>query len=138
MSYTIDQLFVGQKSEFGKTITEADVYLFAGITGDCNPAHLNAEYAKKTPFRERIAHGILSLGLVSTVLGTELPGKGTIYMGQNVKFLAPVHFGDTVTAVVEVKSLQPDKNKVILRTYCINQDGTVVLDGEATVMPPKK
>ncbi|MGN1413128.1 MAG: MaoC family dehydratase [Anaerovoracaceae bacterium] len=137
MNYTIDELQIGQTSTYSKTITETDVYLFAGVTGDFNPAHMNAEYAKKTAFKERIAHGMLSASLISTVLGTNLPGKGTIYMGQSVKFLSPVHFGDTITATVEVKELMPEKNRAILRTYCVNQDGQVVLDGEATVMPPK-
>lgn len=137
MNYTIDELKVGQFSSYSKTITETDVYLFAGITGDFNPAHMNSEYAKSTAFKERIAHGMLSASLISTVLGTNLPGKGTIYMGQNVKFLAPVHFGDTITATVEIKDLLPEKNRAVLRTYCVNQEGELVLDGEAVVMPPK-
>lgn len=137
MNYTIDELHIGQSSSYSKTITETDVYLFAGITGDFNPAHMNSEYAKETPFHERIAHGMLSASLISTVLGTNLPGKGTIYIGQQVKFLSPVHFGDTITATVEVKDLIPEKNRAILHTYCVNQDGKTVLDGEATVMPPK-
>ena len=137
MNYTMKDWQLGQKSTFTKTISETDVYLFAGITGDFNPAHVNAEYAKETAFKDRIAHGMLSASLISTVLGTNLPGKGTIYMGQSVKFLSPVHIGDTITATVEVKELIPEKNRAILRTYCENQDGQVVLDGEATVMPPK-
>jgi len=137
MSYTIQDMQVAQSHSIAKTITETDVYLFAGVTGDFNPAHLNAEYAKNTPFGERIAHGMLSASLISTVLGTHLPGPGTIYMGQQVKFLAPVHFGDTITATVEVKELIPEKNRAILRTYCTNQDGKIVVDGEATVMPPR-
>lgn len=137
MSYTIHDMQVGQSCSHSKTITETDVYLFAGVTGDFNPAHMNAEYAKNTPFGERIAHGMLSASLISTVLGTHLPGEGTIYMGQQVKFLAPVHFGDTITATVEVKELIPEKNRAILRTYCTNQEGKIVVDGEATVMPPR-
>lgn len=138
MNYTIHELYIGQKATHSKTITETDVYLFAGITGDFNPAHMNAEYAKSTAFKERIAHGMLSASLISTALGTSLPGKGTIYLKQNVRFTAPVHFGDTITATVEVIELQPEKNRAILRTWCTNQDGKIVLDGEATVSPPKE
>lgn len=138
MSYTIEQLTIGQQCSYSKTITESDVYLFAGITGDFNPAHLNAEYAKKTAFHERIAHGMLSASLISTILGTELPGKGTIYARQEVKFLSPVHFGDTITVTAEVMKIISEKNRVVLRTYAVNQDGKIVLDGQATVLPPPK
>lgn len=137
MNYTIDELYIGQTAKFSKTITETDVYLFAGVTGDFNPAHVNAQYAEETKFKERIAHGMLSASLISTILGTSLPGKGTIYMGQNLKFLAPVAFGDTVTATVEVTEIIKEKNRAILHTYCKNQNGVTVLDGEATVMAPR-
>ena len=135
--YTIQQLEIGQKANFSKTITETDVYLFAGITGDVNPAHINQEYAKNTMFKGRIAHGMLSAGLISAVLGMQLPGPGSIYMGQTLKFLAPVHFGDTITAIAEVIEKIVEKNRVILKTICTNQDGKVVVEGEATIMPPK-
>lgn len=138
MGCSINELEIGQKASFSKTITESDVYLFAGVTGDLNPAHLNEEYAKGTIFKGRIAHGMLAAGLVSAVLGMQLPGTGTIYMGQEMKFLAPVHLGDTITATVEIAELIPEKNRATLRTTCINQDGTLVFDGKATVMPPKK
>ena len=138
MSYTINQLQVGQNAQFSKTISESDVYNFAGVTGDMNPAHLNAEYAKGTIFHERIAHGMLSASLISTVLGTELPGRGTIYLQQQAKFVAPVHFGDTITANVEVIEKNVEKNRVRLKTTCTNQDGKVVVDGEALVMPPRE
>lgn len=138
MSYTMNQLEVGQQARFSKTISESDVYLFAGVTGDMNPAHLNAEYTKGTKFKERIAHGMLSASLISTVLGTELPGKGTIYLQQKVSFTSPVHFGDTITAVVEVKEKDAEKNRVTMTTTCVNQEGTVVVKGEAVVMPPKE
>ena len=137
MSYTMNELYIGQSSSVSRTITEADVCLFARATGDFNPAHMDEEYAQSTPFKKRIAHGMLSAGLISAVLGTSLPGKGTIYMGQNMRFLAPVYFNDTVTATVEVKELIPEKNRVILRTYCKNQNEVMVLDGEATVLAPK-
>ena len=137
MSYTMQELKVGQCNSFSKTITETDVYLFAGITGDLNPAHVDEEYAQNTRFGKRIAHGMLSAGLISNVLGTKLPGPGTIYLSQQVDFKAPVYFGDTVTAVVEVEELIPEKNRAILHTYCRNQEGVIVADGKATVMPPK-
>ncbi len=137
MSYTIQELKVNQAESFSKTITETDVYLFAGITGDLNPAHVNAEYAQNTKFEKRIAHGMLSAGLISTVLGTKLPGNGTIYLSQQVNFLAPVYFGDTITAVVEVEELIPEKNRAVMHTYCKNQDGKIVVDGKAVVMPPR-
>ncbi|MCL2227419.1 MAG: MaoC family dehydratase [Oscillospiraceae bacterium] len=135
--FTINELKVGQSASFSKTVTESDVYLYAGVTGDINPAHINHEYAKDTLFKERIAHGMLSAGLVSAVLGVHLPGPGTIYMGQTLKFTAPVKFGDTITATAEVSELIVDKNRVKLKTTCTNQEGTVVLEGEATVMAPK-
>ncbi len=138
MSYTIDQLEIGQSAQFSKTISESDVYLFAGVTGDMNPAHLNAVYSQNDVFHQRVAHGMLSASLISTVLGTELPGKGTIYLEQDVKFVAPVHFGDTITANVEVIEKNMEKNRVRLKTTCTNQDGKVVVDGEALAMPPKQ
>ncbi len=107
---TIDQLEVGQKASFTKTVTEADVYNFAGVTGDFNPAHMNEEYAKSTAFKTRIAHGMLSAGFISAVLGTKLPGPGTIYLNQDLRFTKPVHFGDTITATITVEELIKEKN----------------------------
>lgn len=127
---------VGQSASFRKTITEYDVYGFAGITGDFNPVHIDKVAAEQSMFKQRIAHGILGVGLISAVLGNQLPGNGTIYLGQNVMFKKPVLIGDTITATVEVKEIT-EKGKMILRTYCTNQDGDVVIDGEATVLPPK-
>lgn len=134
---TIDQLEVGQKASFTKTVTEADVYNFAGVTGDFNPAHMNEEYAKNTAFKTRIAHGMLSAGFISAVLGTQLPGPGTIYLNQDLRFTKPVHFGDTITATITVEELVKEKNRAILKTVCTNQDGDVVVEGVAKVMPPK-
>ena len=134
---TIDELKVGDTSEIQKTISETDVYLYAGITGDLNPAHLNEEYARGTFFKTRIAHGMLIAGLISTILGNKLPGPGTIYTHQSVDFLAPVRFGDTITARAEVTELDFEKNRTRLKTTCLNQEGTIVLDGEALVSPPK-
>ena len=129
---SIDQLSIGQSASFSKTISESDVYMFAGVTGDVNPAHINESYANATPFKTRIAHGMLSAGLISAVLGTQLPGPGSIYAAQTLRFTAPVHIGDTITAVATVKELLPERNRAIIETVCTNQDGTVVTCGEAT------
>jgi 3-hydroxybutyryl-CoA dehydratase len=134
---TIDQISVGDKAFFQKTITETDVYLYAGITGDINPAHINEEVSKDTMFKGRIAHGMLTAGLVSAVLGVQLPGPGTIYMGQELRFTAPVKFGDTIKAEVEVIERNEEKNRLKLKTTCYNQDNKVVLEGVAKVMPPR-
>lgn len=133
---TIHEIKVGDTAEFTKTITEADVVLFAGITGDFNQAHVNQVWAEGTRFKGRIAHGMLSGGMLSAVLGMYLPGPGTIYLSQELRFLAPVHIGDTITARVEVQELTQEKNRVRLRTTCQNQDGTIVVDGTAIVLPP--
>ena len=135
---TIQELKIGDSASMAKTISEADVYLFAGITGDHNPAHVNEHASSQTPFGGRIAHGILSAGLISAVLAMKLPGPGTIYLGQDLKFTKPVRFGDTVTATCTVTELIPEKNIVKLDTTCTNQKGEVVIKGMATVMPPKE
>jgi len=134
---TIEQIEVGQSASFTKTITETDVYLFAGISGDLNPAHVNESFAKSTMFKGRIAHGMLCSSLISTVLGMNLPGPGTIYLKQDLKFLAPVRFNDTITASCTVKEKIAEKNRLILECKVINQDGVEVISGEAAVMPPK-
>ncbi len=128
---------VGDKGSVTKTITETDVYLFAGITGDLNPAHVNETWAKQTKFGGRIAHGMLSAGLISAVLGMQLPGPGSIYLGQTLKFTAPVRIGDTVTAEAEVLEII-DGKRLRLRTTATNQDGVVVVEGEAMVLPPRE
>ena len=135
---TIEELQVGDTAKFSKTVSESDVYLFAGVTGDLNPTHVNEDYAKNTFFKTRIAHGMLSAGFISAVIGTQLPGPGTVYMRQEVNFLAPVQFGDSITAVVEVAEIIADKKRVRLKTYCVNQENTTVVDGEALVSPPRK
>lgn len=129
-----EDLKVGMKASVAKTITESDVTLYAGLTLDINPAHLNEQYAKTTMFKRRIAHGMLTAGLVSAVLGTKLPGEGSIYMRQELMFTAPVYFGDTITATVEIIELISEKNRVILSTTCTNQDGETVLKGKAKIM----
>ena len=134
---TIDELKIGDTAEFGKTVSESDIYLYAGVTGDFNPAHINEVYAKKTYFKTRIAQGMMTAGFISGLLGVRLPGPGTIYIRQELDFLAPVHIGDTITARVEVIEILKEKNRVTVRTSCVNQDGTLVLDGKAVVSPPK-
>ncbi|MGO9118528.1 MAG: MaoC family dehydratase [Desulfomonilaceae bacterium] len=134
---TIHELHLGDPAEFAKTISESDIYLYAGITGDFNAAHINEAYAQKTFFKTRIAHGMLVAGLISGVGGNMLPGPGAIYVRQELDFLAPVHIGDTITARVEVIEIMMDKNRVKLRTTCVNQDGVQVLDGLAILSPPK-
>jgi 3-hydroxybutyryl-CoA dehydratase len=134
---TIKELKIGDTAELSKTVSESDIYQFAGITGDFNPAHMNEAYAKKTFFKTRIAHGMLSAGFISAVIGTKLPGTGSIYIQQTLNFLAPVRIGDTITARVEVTEIMDGKNRVRLKTICVNQEDKQVLDGEAVVSPPK-
>ncbi len=134
---SINELKVGDGAQFSKTLSESDVYLYAGITGDLNPAHVNEEYARNTFFEGRIVHGMLTAGFISTVLANQLPGPGTIYVSQQLNFLAPVRMGDTLTARVEVVEIISEKNRVKMKTTCSIQDGTVVLEGEAVVSPPK-
>jgi 3-hydroxybutyryl-CoA dehydratase len=133
---TIQELSVGDSAELTRTITEEDIQLFARAIGDFNPVHLDEAYAQKTQFKGRIAHGALSLGFISAILGNIFPGHGTIYLSQEVKFLAPVRIGDTITAKVEVMELISEKNRVKLRTSCMNQEGKIVVDGTAWAMPP--
>lgn len=135
---TIDEMKIGDSAQISKTITEEIVNEFARVTGDTNPVHTDQAYAEKTRFKGRIAHGVYSLGLFSTLLGNILPGYGTIFLSQEVTFLAPVRIGDTITARVEVVELLADKNRAKFRTTCVNQDETVVVDGFAWGMPPKK
>lgn len=132
---TIDQLNLGEKASLTRQITESDVLRFAEITGDKNPIHIDSEYASRTRFKERIAHGMLIASLISAVMGTRLPGPGNIYVSQNLEFKAPVKLGDVIQAEVEVVEKNLEKNRVRLRTVCRNQEGAVVLDGEAIVLP---
>jgi 3-hydroxybutyryl-CoA dehydratase len=133
---SIHELKVGDSAQISKKITGTDIADFARVTGDFNPVHLDQAYAEKTTFKGRIAHGLLSVGFLSSILGNILPGHGTIYLSQEVKFLAPVRIGDTITAKVEVMELIPEKNRVKFRTTCINQEGNIVVDGTAWAMPP--
>lgn len=134
---TIDTLAVGDTASFSKTISEYDVYAFAGITGDLNPVHIDRIAAEASPFGGRVAHGMLTAALLSTVLGLKLPGPGTIYLSQSLRFRKPVYIGDTITAQVEVAELNMEKNRVRFATRCTNERGEVVAEGESVVMPPK-
>ena len=128
-----DEIKAGDEASLSLTITEAHVVAYAGITGDVNPVHVDAEFARQTMFGERIAHGMLVAGLISAVLGTQLPGPNSIYLGQDLKFTAPVKLGDTVTATVAVTEKRDDKQIIKLRTTVSNQRGQMVIDGTAVV-----
>ena len=132
MSENKSKLKVGDKSSFSKTITEYDVYGFAGITGDFNPVHINQVKASETMFEKRICHGMLIASFISTVLGMYLPGNGTIYLSQNVKFIKPAFIGDTITAEVEILSIN-EKGIVTLNTEVCNEQGIKLVVGEAIV-----
>ena len=133
--YKFEELSVGQSAVYARTVTEADILMFAGVSGDYNPVHINEELAASTMFGGRIAHGMLSAGFISTVLGTKLPGPGAIYLAQTLKFKAPVRPGDTVTATVTVREVNVPKNRVVLDTVC-TVAGKVVIEGECQMMPP--
>jgi 3-hydroxybutyryl-CoA dehydratase len=124
---------VGDEASLARTITEAHIVNFAGITGDMNPIHVDAEYAAHSMFKERIAHGMLVAGLISAVLGTQLPGPNSIYLGQNLTFVAPVMIGDTIKVVVTVTGKRDEKRIVKLRTAAYNQRGEMVVDGNAVL-----
>lgn len=133
----LEDLTVGMSATMARTVTEADIVLFAGVSGDTNPIHLNQEYAATTMFKGRIAHGMLSAGFISAVLGTKLPGPGAVYISQTLRFKAPVRIGDTVTARVEVIELVPERKRANLKTECLVA-GKVVIEGEASLMVPSR
>jgi 3-hydroxybutyryl-CoA dehydratase len=135
--YDFEDLAIGMKASFAKTITEADIILFAGASGDNNAMHINEEFARTTPFKGRIAHGMLTASVISAAIAGRLPGPGTVYLSQNLRFKAPVRPGDTVQATVTVKELQAEKKRVLLTTVCTVGD-KVVIDGEALVMPTSR
>ena len=138
LGFSYDQLEIGMKGSFTKTITETDVYLFAGISGDFNPMHVNEEFAKLTPFGRRIAHGALPQCLIAPVLGTKLPGLGTIALEITTRFRAPTYFGDTITASAEVSEKLEEKRWVRLKLLWTNQRNETVATGEALVIPPPR
>ena len=131
----LQDMTVGETATFTKTVSESDVYGFAGITGDFNPMHVNAVFAGASRFERRIAHGVLCAGFISAVLGMQLPGSGAIYVSQSLRFLKPVYIGDTITAEVEVAELLEEKNRVRFATRCRNQDDDLVAEGESVLMP---
>ncbi len=135
--YFLEDMAVGMTAIYAKTITEADIVMFAGISGDTNPVHLDAHFADQTVFKGRIAHGMLSASFISTVFGTRLPGPGCIYLSQNLKFRAPVKAGETVTARVTVKDVDQDRKRVVFTTVCTVGD-TVVIDGEALLLVSRR
>jgi 3-hydroxybutyryl-CoA dehydratase len=135
--YYLEDLSVGMTSIYAKTVTDADIVMFAGISGDTNPVHLDAHFADQTPFKGRIAHGMLSASFISTVLGTRLPGPGCIYLSQSLKFRAPVKSGDTVTARVTIRDIAADKKRIVVDTVCV-VDEQVVIEGEAMLMVSRR
>ncbi len=135
MTTYLDELRVGMTASTAKTITEADILLFAAVSTDTNPMHIDADAAAAGPFKQRVAHGMLTAGLISAVLGTRLPGPGSVYLGQTLRFRTPVKIGDTVTATVEVTDINIDKKRATLTPVC-TVAGKTVIDGEATVLVP--
>lgn len=135
--YYFEDIKIGMSASFAKTVTEGDISAFAGLSGDFNPVHINEEFAKTTMFKGRIAHGMLSVAFISTVLGMKLPGPGCIYVSQTLKFKAPVRIGDTVSAHAEVIATLAEKKFVTIKTTCIVA-GKPVIEGEATLMVPSR
>jgi len=135
--YYLEDLSVGMSASYGKTITEADILMFAAVSGDTNPVHLNHEFAAATEFKERIAHGMLAGSLLSTVFGTKLPGPGCIYLGQDLRFKRPVKINDTVVATVTVTEIQQERRRVKFNCTC-HVGESLVVDGEATLMVARR
>lgn len=135
--YYLEDLSVGMSASFAKTVTEADIVNFAGVSGDTNPVHLNQDFAAATMFEGRIAHGMLSAGFISTVFGTRLPGPGCIYLSQDLRFKAPVKIGDTVTATVTIREIVQEKARIVFDTVCKVGDKAVV-EGEAKLMVDRR
>jgi 3-hydroxybutyryl-CoA dehydratase len=135
-NYTYDEISIGQTATYSKAVEEKDIQLFAAASGDVNPVHLDAEFAANTPFKERIAHGMLTGAFISAALAMELPGPGTIYLGQTLRFRLPVKIGDTITVQLEVTGKRDDKKFVTLDCKALNQNGKMVASGTAEVMAP--
>jgi 3-hydroxybutyryl-CoA dehydratase len=133
----LEDLKVGMSAMFGKTVTEADIVAYAGVSGDTNPIHLHDGFARTTRFGQRIAHGMLSGSFISAVIGTKLPGPGSVYISQTMNFMAPVLIGETITAVATVTAIDERRRRVTLKTQCLNGD-KVVIDGEATILVPRR
>ena len=130
--YCLEDLHIGQSAEYARTVTEADIQKFGEVSGDMNPLHFDEAYARGTIFRGRIAHGILTVSYLSTILGTKLPGAGSIFLGASVRFKAPVRIGDTVTATVTVREVVVGKRRCVLDSVC-TVNGKVVIEGESTM-----
>lgn len=137
-SYSIEELKLRDSCELKKIFTEKDVMTFAEVTTDRNPAHVDKEYASKSMFKKQIVHGMFVASLFSAIFGVQMPGLGSIYIKQSLKFTKPVYFGDEVTAKVTVKELKLDRNRVVFVCEAVNQNGETVIFGEAEIMPPKK
>jgi 3-hydroxybutyryl-CoA dehydratase len=137
MTVYFEDIKLGDTAEYAKTITEADILMFSAVSGDDNPVHINQEYAENSMFQTRIAHGMLTASLISTVVGTRLPGNGTIYLSQSTRFKAPVKIGETVTARVTVTELDPVKKRVKFATACLVK-GKAILEGESLVIAPSR
>lgn len=135
--YDFEDLAIGMSASFAKTISEADIVLFAGVSGDTNAVHIDEDFARTTAFKGRIAHGLLSASVISAAMAGRLPGPGSVYLGQTLRFKAPVYPGETVRATVTVKELLAEKRRVVLNTVCTVGD-KIVVDGEATVMPTSR
>jgi 3-hydroxybutyryl-CoA dehydratase len=135
--YYLEDMSVGMTAVFTRTVTEADIVLFSGISGDVNPVHLDQKFAENTMFKGRIAHGMLTASFISTVLGTKLPGPGCVYISQNLKFKAPVRIGDTVKARVTVTAVDNERGRITVATVCHVGD-TQVIDGEAQLLVPRR
>ena len=133
----LEDLKVGMSAMFGKTVTEADIMAFAGVSGDTNPIHLHDGFARSTRFGQRIAHGMLSGSFISTVIGTKLPGPGSVCISQTMNFMAAVLMGETITAVATITAIDEKRRRVVLKTQCLNGD-KVVIDGEATILVPRR
>ena len=136
VNYTFDEIEIGQRAEFRRKVSDQDLQMFAAVSGDVNPLHLDASFAATTPFGERIAHGMLSGAFISAALAMVLPGPGTVYLGQELRFRKPVRIGDSVTVVLEVTEKKDRRSQVTLACEVINQDGVKVVTGTAEVMAP--
>jgi 3-hydroxybutyryl-CoA dehydratase len=137
IGHAFEDLSVGMSAKLERTVTDADIRRFAEVSGDDNPVHLDEDYARTTRFGGRIAHGMLGAGFISAVLGTQLPGYGTVYLSQSLSFRRPVKIGETIVTEATVTDLQPEKSRVVLKTVCRVGDATVI-EGEAVVMVPKR
>lgn len=135
---SINEIKIGDKAYFAKTISESDIIQYAGITGDVNPIIVDEEFAKKTPFKKRLVHGMLIASFFSNIVGTKLPGPGTTHISYKVKFIKPAYIGDTIQTKVEVLEINKEKNTILLDVECMNQNGILIMKGNGVVFPPIK